>query len=53
MAYRLTRRAALGLAVLPVHDWRITGIDVSCGYSAKDVIGPEFTGAAARAAALV
>ena len=35
---------------LPVHDWRITGLDVNRGYSTKDVTGPEFTGAAARAA---
>ncbi len=35
---------------LPVHDWRITGLDVNRGYSAKDVIGPEFTGAAAKPA---
>ena len=35
---------------LPVHDWRITGLDVNRGYSATDVMGPEFTGAAARPA---
>lgn len=35
---------------LPVHDWRITGLDVNRGYSPSDVIGPEFTGAAARPA---
>ena len=35
---------------LPVHDWRITGLDVNRGYSAKDVTGPEFTGAAVRPA---
>ncbi len=35
---------------LPVHDWRITGLDVNRGYSAKDVMGPEFTGAAERPA---
>lgn len=35
---------------LPVHDWRITGLDVKRGYSPSDVIGPEFTGAAARPA---
>ncbi len=38
---------------LPVHDWRITGLDVNRGYSAKDVIGPEFTGAAARPATVI
>ena len=37
---------------LPVHDWRITGLDVNRGYSTKDVTGPEFTGAAARPAGL-
>ena len=35
---------------LPVHDWRITGLDVNRGYLTKDVTGPEFTGAAARSA---
>jgi hypothetical protein len=35
---------------LPVHDWRITGLDVNRGYSTSDVIGPEFTGTAARPA---
>ena len=38
---------------LPVHDWRITGLDVNRGYSVKDVMGPEFTGAAARVATVV
>ena len=37
---------------LPVHDWRITGLDVNRGYSPSDVLGPEFTGAATRPAAL-
>lgn len=38
---------------LPVHDWRITGLDVNRGYSVAEVSGPEFTGkAAAPAAAL-
>ena len=37
---------------LPVHEWRITGLDVNRGYSPSDVLGPEFTGAAARPAAL-
>ena len=35
---------------LPVHDWRITGLDVNRGYSSKDVLALEFTGAAARPA---
>lgn len=35
---------------LPVHDWRITGLDVNRGYAQSDVMGPEFTGAAARPA---
>lgn len=38
---------------LPVHDWRITGLDVNRGYSQSDVIGPEFTGAAARPASRI
>ncbi len=38
---------------LPVHDWRLTGLDVNRGYSVKDVIGSEFTGAAARPATLI
>ena len=38
---------------LPVHDWRITGLDVNRGYSSKDVLGPEFTGAAARPATVI
>ena len=38
---------------LPVHDWRVTGLDVNRGYSSKDVLGPEFTGAAARAATVI
>ncbi|RYF35268.1 MAG: hypothetical protein EOO26_01470 [Comamonadaceae bacterium] len=36
---------------LPAHDWRITGLDVNRGYSAKDLRGPEFEGAAAAPAA--
>lgn len=36
---------------LPVHDWRITGLDVNRAYAAQDLAGPEFTGAAAAPAA--
>lgn len=36
---------------LPVHDWHVTGLDVNRGYSARDIQGPEFTGAAAKPAA--
>ena len=32
---------------LPAHDWRITGLDVNRGYSATDLRGAEFAGAAA------
>ena len=35
---------------LPAHDWHITGLDVNRGYSAQDLAGPQFTGAAAAAA---
>jgi len=36
---------------IPVHDWRITGLDVNRGYAPQDIAGPEFTGAAAAPAA--
>ncbi len=36
---------------LPAHDWRITGLDVNRGYAAAALRGPQFTGAAAAAAA--
>jgi len=35
---------------LPAHDWRITGLDVNRGYTAKDVSGRAFEGAAAAPA---
>ncbi len=35
---------------LPAHDWRITGLDVNRGYSADELRGPAFTGAAAAPA---
>jgi hypothetical protein len=35
---------------LPAHDWRITGLDVNRGYSARELAGPAFTGAAAAPA---
>jgi hypothetical protein len=38
---------------MPVHDWNLTGLDINRGWSAADVDGPEFRGAAtARAAPL-
>ncbi|WP_428423151.1 hypothetical protein [Methylibium sp.] len=38
---------------LPVHDWRLTGLDVNRGYGAEALSGPAFSGAAlAPAAAL-
>ena len=36
---------------LPAHDWHITGLDVNRGYDAAALRGPQFTGAAAAAAA--
>lgn len=30
----------------PMHDWNLTGLDVNRGYSAADIAGPEFGGAA-------
>jgi hypothetical protein len=31
---------------MPVHDWKLTGLDVNRGYSAADIAGPELAGAA-------
>lgn len=36
---------------LPAHDWHITGLDVNRGYDAAALRGPQFSGAAAPAAA--
>lgn len=30
----------------PMHDWKLTGLDVNRGYGAADIAGPEFAGAA-------
>lgn len=38
-------------APLPVHDWRMTGLDLDRGLDRASVGGPAFTGAAARPAA--
>ena len=38
-------------APLPVHDWRLVGIDVNRGLSVADVEGPKFLGPAATPAA--
>ena len=35
---------------LPVHRWRLTGIDFDRNYAAETIQGPKFTGAAVRAA---
>lgn len=35
---------------LPVHDWRLTGLDINRGLSAADVSGPAWSAAAARPA---
>jgi hypothetical protein len=36
---------------LPLHDWQVTGLDVNRGYSAADLSGVEFAGAARAPAA--
>ena len=36
---------------LPVHDWRLTGLDVDRGMTASELSGPVFTGAAVAPAA--
>jgi hypothetical protein len=38
---------------LPVHNWRLTGLDMDRGLMAADVIGPSFTGAALAPAAAI
>jgi hypothetical protein len=38
---------------LPVHDWRLTGLDVNRGLGASDVSGPAFTGRAAAPAGML
>jgi hypothetical protein len=35
---------------LPVHDWRMTGLDVNRGFAAADIDGSSFAGAAAAPA---
>lgn len=35
---------------LDVHQWRLVGLDVNRGYTAADILGPEFHGAASRPA---
>ena len=35
---------------LPAHDWRLTGLDVNRGFSASEIDGPVFSGAAAAPA---
>lgn len=36
---------------MPVHDWKLTGLDVNRGYGAVDIAGPELGGSARQAAA--
>ena len=36
---------------MPVHDWKLIGLDVNRGYSAADIAGPELGGSARQAAA--
>lgn len=38
---------------LPVHDWRLTGLDTGRGMVAEEVQGPEFLGRALRPAAML
>lgn len=38
---------------LPVHEWRLTGLDVNRGYDASALDGPAFTGAAVAPAAVL
>lgn len=35
---------------LDVHQWRLVGLDLNRGYTAADILGPQFRGAAARPA---
>ncbi len=37
--------------LLPVRDWRVIGLDVNRGFTADDLVGPEFGGVARPAAA--
>lgn len=47
---RFAERLRLPIPDLPVHDWRLTGLDVNRGYGADAVSGAQFTGAAAAPA---
>lgn len=47
---RFAERLRLPMPDLPVHDWRLTGLDVNRGYGAEAVSGAQFTGAAAAPA---
>ena len=38
------------IPLLPVHDWRLIGLDVNRGYGVLDIASPTFGGAALRPA---
>lgn len=44
---RFAERLRLPMPDLPMHDWRLTGLDVNRGYGADAISGAQFTGAAA------
>lgn len=43
---RFHERLRKPIPLLPVHDWQLTGLDINRGWSAQDISGPQFTGAA-------
>jgi hypothetical protein len=47
---RFYERLLRPIPYLPVHDFRLTGLDVNRGYAASAIDGPAFTGAAAAPA---
>lgn len=47
---RFAERLRLPIPDLPVHDWRLTGLDVNRGYGADAISGAVFSGAAAAPA---
>lgn len=48
---RFAERLLRPIPLLPVHDWRLTGLDVNRGWGVLDIASPSFGGSAARAAA--
>lgn len=47
---RFFERLRKPIPSLPVHAWRLTGLDVNRGYAEADISGPAFTGSASPAA---